>query len=184
MMRSAAMALVALTFLAGNGYAQDVLTHDVYQGFDVGVTAAPSQTSFFCIGSWQEPHAAASFGAQGAVTGYKCSGHLVSSVSVAAVGALKAAQTLSEVKDALDAVKTAVTANTTATEATRAAIDQQVTQANQRLYETIVAKFDALPSTLLTNQEFKDAFDHLKREVLSEVRAMSSQPSQPAPSQR
>jgi hypothetical protein len=60
-------------------------------------------------------------------------------------------------------------ANTNSNTATQNLIQQQVTQNNKLLFETIQNRFNLIPAQLLTNEAFKAEINRLKTEILAEV---------------
>ena len=82
---------------------------------------------------------------------------------------------LADMKAELDGVAANVARNGDAVVALRLWIEAQVQESNKLLYETIAARFDAIPARVLANKGVKDAIAKLKEDVLASVKASAPQ---------
>jgi hypothetical protein len=109
-------------------------------------------------------------------TRYSCAGTIVDSGTYTAVSSARTAVALADIKEELDGVAANVARNTELAEALHNQIEAQLRSSNKLLYETIRARFDAVPAQVLTNKAFKGALAKLEADILAAVRANGMQP--------
>jgi hypothetical protein len=140
---------------------------------DAGEFVTNAGRSWACLGAeWQDA---------GRVSGgpgnrYSCAGTLLDSATYTAVSAGRTAVALDVINAGLDSVAVNVARNAESTEALRRWIETQVQNSNKQLYETISARFEALPPRVLANKTVRDAIAKLREEVLAAVKATGAPP--------
>jgi hypothetical protein len=165
-----AVTALGVLFTASAAGAQQMPTQPqlivgTYEGTSIAVDPNTFYSGFICVG--------------GTFSGGTCQGgQMVSAVNLAAVWAIKSGQSLTRLESAISALAKSVDSNTEAAKATNTSIDKAVTQANQRLFDSITAKFDALPSQLMASPQFKDIIKKLKDDILAEVKKPQPNPRQ------
>ena len=109
-------------------------------------------------------------------TQYSCAGTILDSGTYTTASHGRTAVGLADANATLDRVAVDVARNAESTEALRVWVEAQVQDANRRLYETIAARFDAIPARVLANKGVKDAVAKLREDVLAAVRAIPTSP--------
>lgn len=112
----------------------------------------------------------------GSGTRYSCAGLILDSETYTAASAGRTAVTLADIKAELEGVAANVARNGDAVAALRMWIEAQVQESNKVLYETIAARFDAIPARALANKATKDAIAKLREDILASVKASAPQP--------
>jgi len=155
-------------------FAESVVTGEGRVKTDVGELVTSAGRSWACLGAeWRDAGA----GPGGSGTQYSCAGTVLDIGTYTAVSAGRTAVALTDVQATLDRVAVKVASNAESTEALRVWIEAQVQSSNKLLYETIVARFDAIPARVLADKSTRDAIAKLREDVLAAVQATA--PSQP-----
>jgi hypothetical protein len=135
---------------------------------DVGELVTSAGRSWACLDAeWRTVGA----GPGGSGTQYSCAGTLLDSGTYTAVSAGRTAVALADVNAVLDRVAVDVARNAESTEALRVWIEAQARSSSKLLYETIAARFDAIPARVLANKGVRDAIAKLREDVLAAVQA-------------
>jgi hypothetical protein len=154
--------------------AEGVVIGDGRVKTDAGEFVTKAGRSWACLGAeWQD--AGTVPGGRG--TRYSCPGTLLDAGTYTAVSAGRTAVALADINAELDGVAVNVARNAESTEALRTWIETQVENSHKLLYETIAARFDAIPARLLANKDFGDAIAKLRRDILTAVQATGTPPS-------
>jgi len=112
----------------------------------------------------------------GTGTRYSCAGAILDSGTYTAVSAGRTTVALADMRAQLDGVAANVAKNGDAVAALRAWIEAQVQVSNKLLYETIEARFDAIPARALANKQLKDTIAKLREDILASVKASAPPP--------
>jgi hypothetical protein len=140
---------------------------------DAGEFVTTAGRSWACLGTvWRDVGRVPG----GPGTRYSCAGLVLDSATYTAVSAGSTAVALADINAQLDGVAANVARNAESTEALREWIDVQVQNSNKLLYETIAARFDAIPARVLANKAFSDAIARLREDILAAVKATRSPP--------
>ncbi len=140
---------------------------------DIGELVTNAGRSWACLGAeWRN----VGTGPGGSGTQYSCAGTVLDSGTYTAVSAGKTAVALADVNAVLDRVAVNVARNAESTEALRVWIEAQVQSSNKLLYQTIAARFDAVPAKVLANKGMRDAIAKLREDVLAAVQASGASP--------
>ena len=141
---------------------------------DVGELVTSSGRSWACLDAeWRNVGTAP----DGSGAQYSCAGTVLDVATYTTVSAGRTAVALTDVKATLDRVAVNVARNAESSEALRLWIEAQVRSSNKLLYETIAARFDALPARVLADKSSREAIAKLREDVLAAVQATA--PSQP-----
>jgi hypothetical protein len=109
-------------------------------------------------------------------TRYSCAGTLLDSATYTAVSAGRTAVALADINAELDGVAENVARNADSMEALRIWIETQAQSSNKLLYETIAARFDAIPARVLANKAFGNVIAKLREDILAAVKATGTPP--------
>jgi hypothetical protein len=140
---------------------------------DAGEFVTSAGRSWACLDAeWQDAGRVSG----GPGTRYSCAGTLLDSATYTAVSAGRTAVALDDINAGLDGVAVNVARNAESTEALRRWIETQVQNSNKLLYETIAARFEAIPPRVLANKAVSDAIAKLREDVLAAVRATGTPP--------
>jgi hypothetical protein len=140
---------------------------------DVGEFVTSGGRTWACLGAvWRDEGRVSG----GTGTRYSCAGSILDSETYTAVSAGRTAVALADMKAELDGVAANVARNADAAAALRLWIEAQVHESSKLLYETIAARFDAIPTRVLANKAFKDAIAKLREDILASVKASAPQP--------
>jgi hypothetical protein len=140
---------------------------------DIGEVVTSAGRSWACLGAdWREVGAAPG----GSGTQYACAGTLLDGGTYTTISAGRTAVALADVNATLDRVALGVARNAESTEALRAWIEAQAKSSNKLLYETIAARFDAVPAGALTTKAAREAFARLREDVLAAVQTAGASP--------
>jgi hypothetical protein len=154
-------------------FAESVVIGDGRVKTDAGEFVTRAGQSWACLGA--EWHDAGTVPG-GLGTRYSCAGTLIDSRTYTAVSAGRTAVALADINAELDGVAVNVARNAESMEALRVWIETQVQNSNKLLYETIAARFDAIPARVLANKAFGDAIAKLREDILAAVQATRTQP--------
>jgi len=140
---------------------------------DVGEFVTSGGRTWACLGAaWRDEGRVS----EGTGTRYSCAGSILDSETYTTVSAGRTAVALADMKAELDGVAANVARNGDGVAALRLWIEAQVHESNKLLYETIAARFDAIPARVLANKAFKDAIAKLREDILASVKASAPQP--------
>jgi hypothetical protein len=158
--------------------AQGVVIGDGRVKTDSGEFVTSAGQSWACLGAeWHD---------EGTVPGkpgtrYSCAGTVLDSATYTAISVGRSAVALAELKAALDGVALNVARSAESTDALRRWIEDQLQRSSERLYETIAARFDAIPARALATQAARDELAKLREDVLAAVKANATQPPRGGP---
>jgi len=154
-------------------FAEGVVTGEGRVKTDSGEFVTSAGRSWACLGAeWRDDGSA--YGGPG--RRYSCAGTLLDSATYTAVSVGRTAVALADINAELGGVAVNVARNAESTEALRAWIESQVQSSNRLLYQTIAARFDAIPARVLANKAFSDAIAKLREDILSAVKATATPP--------
>ena len=149
-------------------FAESVVVGEGRVKTDIGELVTSGGRSWACLGAeWRD----VGTGPGGTGTQYACAGTLLDSGTYTAVSAGRTAVALAGVNATLDRVAVNVARNADSAEALRLWIEGQVKASNKLLYETIAARFDAVPAGALTSKAAREAIAKLREDVLTAVQA-------------
>jgi len=173
---AACAAIVATAPLCA--FAESVVIGEGRVKTDAGEFVTSAGQSWACLGA--EWHDAGTVPGSSGTRRYACAGTLLDSGIYTAVSAGRTTVALADINAQLDGVAENVARNAESTEALRMWIETQVQSSNKLLYETIAARFDAIPARVRANKAFSDAIAKLREDILAAVQATGNQ----APSRR
>ena len=154
-------------------FAESVVIGDGRVKTDAGEFVTSAGRSWACIGAaWHDAGAAPG----GPGTRYSCAGTLIDGATYTAVSAGRTAVALADINAALDGVAVNVSRNADSTEALRTWIETEVQSSNRLLYESIAARFDAIPARVRANKAFSSVIAKLREDVLAAVKANATPP--------
>ncbi len=153
-------------------FAQGALIGEGRVKTDAGELVTSGGQTWACLGAeWRDDGSVPG----GTGTRYSCAGTILDNATYTAVSAGRRAVALAELKAELDGVAANVTRNGDAMALLRSWIEAQVVQSNKALYDTIAARFDAIPARVLANKAVKDAIGRLREDILASVQASAPQ---------
>jgi len=160
---AAALAAAPLCALA-----QSVVIGEGRVKTDDGEFVTNAGRSWACLGAdWQEEGRPPG----GTGTRYSCAGTLLDADTYTTLSTGRTAVALGDLKSELDVLAMNVARNARTTEALRRWIEAQVQGSNKLLYQTIAARFDAIPAPMLANKAFRDEIAKRRDDILAAVRA-------------
>ncbi len=164
-------AIVAIAPLCA--FAESVVIGEGRVKTDAGEFVTSAGRSWACLGAeWHDAGRVPG----GLGTRYSCVGTVLDSATYTAVSSGRAAVTLADIDAELDGVAVNVARTAESTEALRWWIQAQAQTSNKLLYETIAARFDAIPARVLATKPFSDAIAKLREDILAAVKAAGTPP--------
>ena len=129
---------------------------DPIQNYEGMVILPSTYGDLLCLGVWNSDLK-------------RCDGPAVSSGALAAISAAKSVDKLEQIRLLLDKMNNGLSANTQALLSIQKSVDLQSRPVKESIKQAIAARFNAIPSGILTDDSVRNEIERLKKDILLEV---------------